>query len=87
MQTFNESKKLALEKQLDNKFEVLENQDDQTVLIELDSSSTPTKLSIAIEDTVSIAPFTEAAIALTLESTKLNGAQKDLQLTDNYFVR
>lgn len=52
MQTFNESKKLALEKQLDNKFEVLENQDDQTVLIELDSSSTPTKLSIAIEYTV-----------------------------------
>lgn len=87
MQTFNESKKLALEKRLDNKFELLENQDNLTVQVELDSSSTPTNLSIVVEEAVSIAPSTEVIITPMLEGAKPNENQKNLQLTDNYFAR
>ena len=86
MQTFNESKKLAIEKQLDKKFEFSENLPEQKSLLGLDSSSTPTNLSIAVEDTVSIAPCTEVVIAPMLHSAKPIEAQKNLQLTDNYFV-
>lgn len=87
MQTFNESKKIAIEKQLDNKFKVLENQTKMTSLIELGSSSTPTKLSIAVEESASIAPCTEVIIASELQSAKLNESQKNLQLSYNNTVR
>lgn len=87
MQTFNESKKLAIEKQLDKKFEFSENHQEPKSQLGLDSSSTPTNLLIAVEDTVSIAPCTEVVIAPMLESAKPIEAQKNLQLTDNYFVR
>jgi len=87
MQTFNESKKLAIEKQLDKKFELLENPTELQSQLELGRSLAPLNLSIAAKDTASIAPSTEVIIAPMLESAKPNEAQKNLQLSDNYNVR
>lgn len=86
MQTFQESKTLAQEKQLDTKFKFSENLENYSASSEQAESLTSVNLPMVIEDRTSITSPLEIGVGSILESAKHNEAQKDLHLTDNYSV-